>query len=173
MGSGDGGNPVGWFPGGGAFYSYSVSPDLKLGFAATGNFGLALKYDGDWAGRYYVQEGTLVGMSLVPSVGYRVNKEWSVGASLNAMYAKLHDQVAINNIVGADGSSKLDRLQMGLRRHARRPLRAVRGHALRPRVELADQARFLGPAAVLRTLACARDGHHAIADSTARTSTSA
>mgnify|MGYP001168656980 CR=1 FL=1 len=103
LGGGDGGNPVGWFPGGGAFYSYSVSPDLKVGFAATGNFGLALKYDGNWAGRYYVQEGTLVGVSLVPSVAYRMNKEWSVGASLNAMYAKLHDQVAINNVVGADG----------------------------------------------------------------------
>ena len=113
LGSGDGGNPVGWFPGGGAFYSYSVSPDLKLGFAATGNFGLALKYDGGWAGRYYVQEGTLVGMSLVPSVGYRVNKEWSVGASVNAMYAKLHDQVAVNNIVGADGRLEATDYQWG------------------------------------------------------------
>jgi hypothetical protein len=36
LGSGNGGNPIGWFPGGGAFVSYSVSPDLKLGFAATG-----------------------------------------------------------------------------------------------------------------------------------------
>ena len=35
---------------------------------------------------------------------------------------------------------------MGLRRHARSPLRALRKHALRARVELADQARFLGPA---------------------------
>ncbi len=28
LGSNAGGNPVGWFPGGGLFYSYSVSPDL-------------------------------------------------------------------------------------------------------------------------------------------------
>jgi long-subunit fatty acid transport protein len=41
LGGGDGGMPIGWFPGGGFFYSYSVSPDLKLGFAATGNFGVA------------------------------------------------------------------------------------------------------------------------------------
>ena len=113
LGDGTGGNPVGWFPGGGAFYSYSVSPDLKLGFAATGNFGLALRYDSDWAGRYYIQEGTLVGMSLVPSVGYRVNKQWSVGASLNAMYAKLDDQVAVNNIVGADGRLEATDYQWG------------------------------------------------------------
>ena len=51
LGGDSGGKPVGWFPGGGFFYSYSVSPDLKLGFASTGNFGLALKYDSDWVGR--------------------------------------------------------------------------------------------------------------------------
>ena len=34
LGTGDGGMPIGWFPGGGAFFSYSVSPDLKLGLAA-------------------------------------------------------------------------------------------------------------------------------------------
>lgn len=31
LGSGNGGNPVGWFPGGGVFYSRSLSPDLKAG----------------------------------------------------------------------------------------------------------------------------------------------
>src|SRR5262250_1440159 len=35
LGSGDGGYPIGWFPGGGAFISYSASPDLKLGLAIT------------------------------------------------------------------------------------------------------------------------------------------
>jgi len=60
LGTGDGGNPIGWFPGGGAFFSYSVSPDLKFGFAMTGNFGLSEKYDEDWVGRYYVQEATLM-----------------------------------------------------------------------------------------------------------------
>jgi long-chain fatty acid transport protein len=85
LGSGDGGNPVGWFPGGGMFYSYSVSPDLKLGFAATGNFGLAEKFDTGWAGRYYVQDSTLIGISFLPSLAYRVRDKLSLGASLNAM----------------------------------------------------------------------------------------
>jgi long-chain fatty acid transport protein len=113
LGDGSGGKPIGWFPGGGAFYSYSVSPDLKLGFAATGNFGLAMKYDADWVGRYYVQEGTLIGVSLLPSIAYRVSPQWSVGASLNAMYGKLHNQVAVNNIGGADGQLVLDAHQWG------------------------------------------------------------
>ena len=108
LGSGDGGNPVGFFPGGGLFLSYSVSPDLKLGFAATGNFGLAQKYDSNWVGRYYVQEATLIGMSLLPSAAWRVSKEVAVGASLNAVYGVLKQQVAVNNIVGPDGQMSLD-----------------------------------------------------------------
>jgi len=79
------------------FFSHSISPDLKVGIAATGNFGLALKYNSDWVGRYYVQEATLIGMSVLPSVAYRVNQNLSLGASLNVMYGKLKQQVAINN----------------------------------------------------------------------------
>jgi long-chain fatty acid transport protein len=113
LGSGSGGNPVGLFPGGGLFVSYSLSPDVKIGLATTGNFGLALKYDSDWVGRYYVQEATLIGMSLLPSVAWRINKEVSVGASLNAMYGKLKQQVAVNNIRGPDGQLLLDTHEWG------------------------------------------------------------
>jgi long-chain fatty acid transport protein len=110
LGTNDGGNPVGWFPGGGAFFSYSLSPELKLGFAMAGNFGLAEKYDSGWVGRYYVQETTLLGVSFLPSIAYRVNDKFSLGASLNIMYGKLENQVAINNVLPAfaDGQLKLD-----------------------------------------------------------------
>ena len=96
LGTGDGGNPIGWFPGGGAFFSYSASPNLKFGFAMTGNFGLSEKYDEDWVGRYYVQEATLMGMSLLPSIAYKATDKLSFGASVNAMYGIFKDKVAIN-----------------------------------------------------------------------------
>jgi len=108
LGNGDGGFPIGWFPGGGMYVSYSASPDLKLGLAMTGNFGLAMKYDDSWVGRYYVQDATLLGLSFLPSVAYRVNDKLSVGASLNAMYGILNNKVAINNIIGPDGQLKAD-----------------------------------------------------------------
>jgi hypothetical protein len=73
LGTGDGGNPIGWLPGSGAFMSFSASPDLKFGFAMAGNFGLSEKYDDNWVGRYPVQEATLLGMSLLPSIAYKVN----------------------------------------------------------------------------------------------------
>ena len=99
LGSDDGGYVLGangWFAGGGGFLSYSVSPELKLGLGLTGNFGSALNYDDNWVGRYYVQETTLLGMSLLPSVAYKVTDGLSLGASLNAMYGIYKNRVAIN-----------------------------------------------------------------------------
>jgi long-chain fatty acid transport protein len=108
LASNAGGNPVGWFPGGGMFYSHSVSPDVKVGLAVTGNFGSVVKYDSGWVGRYRAQEGTLLGVSLLPTAAWRVNDNVSVGASLNAMYGKLKNEVAVNNIIGSDGNLSLD-----------------------------------------------------------------
>jgi len=110
LGDGDGGNPIGWFPGGSAFISYSASSDLKFGFGMAGNFGLSEKYDDNWVGRYYVQKATLLGMSLLPSVAYKVSDKFSVGGSLNIMYGMLKQQMAVNNVAPGfeDGRLKLD-----------------------------------------------------------------
>jgi long-chain fatty acid transport protein len=113
LGRDDGGRAFGsdgWFFGGGGFFSYSVSRKLKLGFATTGNFGAPLEYDDNWVGRYYVQEATILGLSLVPSIAYKVNEKLSLGASVTAMYGTYKNKVAINNVNPAfgDGQLKLD-----------------------------------------------------------------
>lgn len=109
-GGGSGGNAIGWLPGASAFVSHSLAPDLRVGFGLGGNFGLAEEYDGHWAGRYYVKEATLLGLSLLPSVAYRLNERLSVGATLNAMYGIMKTKVAVNNALPglADGQLKLD-----------------------------------------------------------------
>ena len=99
LGSSNGGNAFGWggwAPGGGGFFSYSVSPDLKLGFALTSNFGGVIDYDNSWVGRYYVQKTELLGISLLPSIAYKVTDKLSLGASLNATYGIYEQKVAIN-----------------------------------------------------------------------------
>jgi long-chain fatty acid transport protein len=99
LGPDSGGNAFGsdgWFPGGGGFFSYSLSPALKLGFAFTGNFGAPLKYDDNWVGRYYVQDATLLGLSFLPSIAYKVTDKLSLGGSVTAMYGIYKNQVAIN-----------------------------------------------------------------------------
>ena len=114
-GGGDGGNAAGWAPGGGLFISHSVSPGLKVGLAAGSNFGGVAKFNDDWAGRYYVQESKLIGISLLPSVAYRVNNSLSLGASLNLMYGSYKNKVAVNNIAPGfgDGELKLEDKKWG------------------------------------------------------------
>jgi len=104
---GDGGVAVGWFPNGGAYYARGLSERWWFGMAATGNFGLTEGYDGGWVGRYYVEKATLVGVSFLPSVAYRVNPALSFGASLNAVYGILRNDVAINNVPPAEPDGRL------------------------------------------------------------------
>jgi len=114
LGTGSGGNPVGWFPGGGAYFTWAVSREITVGLAAAGNFGMSLRYDQGWAGRYYAQEATLVGVTVLPSIAWRMHEKFSVGASINAMYGVLGQKVAINSIVGPDGQMALDDTAWGL-----------------------------------------------------------
>ena len=113
LGSDDGGKAFGsdgLFFGGGGYFSYSLSPDLKVGFAMTGNFGAPVKYNDNWVGRYYAQEATLVGISFVPAIAYKVTSKLSLGGSVTAMNGIYRNKVAINNVDPryGDGQLKLD-----------------------------------------------------------------
>ena len=103
-----GGNPIGWFPGGGLYLTHRVSPKFSVGLAATGNFGLSEEYDNAWAGRYYVQKATLLGISVLPAVAYQLSESVSVGGALNAVAGSLDYRTAVNTITGPDGKLELD-----------------------------------------------------------------
>lgn len=96
-GGGDGGNAGGWVPAAGINYVHSLSPDLKLGVAAGSYLGLGLDYGNSWAGRYYVTEGELLTFGINPSIGYRINGKFSVGAGVSLVYSELTQKSAINN----------------------------------------------------------------------------
>jgi len=113
LGSNDGGRAFGWngyVPGGSAFLTHRVSPDLAVGFAVAGNFGSMLDYDDDWVGRYRVQDGDLLGISVMPSIAYQLNQKLSLGAGINAMYGIFDQKVAINNALPSfdDGRLEID-----------------------------------------------------------------
>lgn len=114
-GGGDVDNAMGWIPGASVFYVHNAAPDFKYGFGVFSNFGLSLDYGDDWVGRYYVQRATLVGASFMPAVAYRVNDRISIGAGLNAMYAMLKDDVAVNNLLPSlpDGQLQLSDNEWG------------------------------------------------------------
>jgi long-chain fatty acid transport protein len=94
-GSGSG-NALDPMPGGSFFISHELDEHWSVGFGQYGDFGLALNYDNDWSGRYFTQNSSLLGLSLVPSVAYRFNEQWSVGLGIKAMYGMLKADTAID-----------------------------------------------------------------------------
>jgi len=94
-GSGSG-NALDPIPGSSFFISHELDDHWSVGFGQYGDFGLAVNYDNDWSGRYFTQNSSLLGLSLVPSVAYRFNEQWSVGVGVKAMYGMLQAQTAID-----------------------------------------------------------------------------
>jgi len=95
--SGGNGDASAWIPAAGTFIVTPLTPDVSLGFSVAGNFGLGLDYGDDWAGRYYLKDVLMQGVTLAPALAYRINDQVSVGASVNAMYGTLEENVAVNN----------------------------------------------------------------------------
>ncbi|HMP84663.1 MAG TPA: outer membrane protein transport protein, partial [Verrucomicrobiota bacterium] len=104
---GDGGNAVGALPAASLFVTIPLNEKVTVGFGSCSYFGLALDYDNDWVGRYYVRNASLIGMSLLPSASYKVNDWLSLGAGLNAMYGMMETKVAVNNPEPSQGDGSL------------------------------------------------------------------
>jgi long-chain fatty acid transport protein len=106
--TGSDGDASTWLPAGGTYYVHNLRPDLKLGMAVVGYFGLGLDYGDDWVGRYYIEEIKLQALALQPALAYRVNDWFSMGLGINALYAVLDKKVAVNNIAPTLSDGKLE-----------------------------------------------------------------
>ena len=115
LGADNGGNAVGLMPGLSAFMTNAITPDLSFGFGVFSNFGLGLSYNDNWAGRYYVQQATLIGVSMMPAAAYRISDQWSAGVAMNIMCGYFKDKVAINNAGSQpDGQMEVKDLTIGI-----------------------------------------------------------
>jgi long-chain fatty acid transport protein len=108
--TGSDGDASTWLPGGGTYYVHNLRPDIKVGMAIVGYFGLGLDYGDDWVGRYYIEEMKLQALAFQPAVAYRVNDWFSLGLGINALYAVLEKKAAVNNINPSlpDGKLKIE-----------------------------------------------------------------
>lgn len=113
QGGGDGGIAVGALPGASFFYAQKLNDRVSVGFGSFSYFGLAENYNDDWMGRYYVQKGVLLGMSLMPGASVKINDWLSIGGCLNAMYGYLDTKVAINTLGPSDGQLSLSDYEWG------------------------------------------------------------
>jgi long-chain fatty acid transport protein len=105
----DGGNAVGWVPGGSFFITQQVSNNMAFGLGALSYFGGAVEYSDSWVGRYFTQNSLLAGMTVMPAVALKINDVISVGGGLNAMFGMLKSEKAVHNIEpGSDGKLTLE-----------------------------------------------------------------
>jgi len=71
-----------------SYYSYQMNQSLWVGLSITSPFGLAQTFPDAWAGRAYAAGGeNLQTFNFSPSVAYKINDMFSVGAGLQIQYA--------------------------------------------------------------------------------------
>ena len=66
---------------------WSVSSDLKLGLSVNAPFGMSTNYDATFVGRYHALKSDLTVLDIAPTIAYRINPQWSVGAAFVARKA--------------------------------------------------------------------------------------
>ena len=93
----EGGNALQYLPGASLFISHQLDERSAIGFGMYGNFGLALDYDDDWAGRYFTQEAAVIGVSMQPTWAYTFTDDLSIGVGPRIMVGYYRTEMAINN----------------------------------------------------------------------------
>ena len=108
-GGGDGGNAgiLGVVPS--SFMVKGLSDDVKLGFSVVGTMGGGLEYGKNFVGRYAAYRAVLGAVALSPSLAYRVNERFSVGAGVSAVYTTYDQDTAVRQ-PGADGRLSINQI---------------------------------------------------------------
>ena len=102
-----GGNAGVFSPLGAFFYVYKFSERVRLGVALYSDYGLAVDYSTQWAGRYYATKESLFSGKFAPSIAYALNDWLSVGAGFNFAVARLEFQSKVNNALPRFGDGGL------------------------------------------------------------------
>jgi long-chain fatty acid transport protein len=90
------------------YYVRPLNDRLNVGISLSVPAGFGDDYGSGSASRYLVEEWSLVYVSLVPAISYRLNDQWSVGVSVPINYAKFDLENAVFNPGAADGKMELE-----------------------------------------------------------------
>jgi long-chain fatty acid transport protein len=69
------------------FLVTELGDDLTLGLGVHTPFGLQSDYPAGWVGRYHALESSLRSVDINPSLAWRLDERWSVGAGVSLQYA--------------------------------------------------------------------------------------
>ena len=92
------------------FYVKTLNENWRFGLSMVAPFGGGFDFGDDFVGRYVVEEITLQGLAVSPSLGYRINDKVSVGFGVSVLYTIFDMNIAINqSALGApDGKVDID-----------------------------------------------------------------
>lgn len=70
------------------YLGYALTPDLKIGLAMNGPWGLVTDYGYDWIGRYHGVRSDLRTYNFTPTVSYQILPSLTVAGGVQIQYAK-------------------------------------------------------------------------------------
>jgi len=94
-----GGNPIAFSPGGGLFFVYHPEGNACIGLGAVSSLLVSQAYAIDWVGRYYFRGGKLAAFSIIPSIGYELSRQVSIGVGIVFTYGLFDQKAAVQNYV--------------------------------------------------------------------------
>lgn len=71
------------------YYAKPINDNLVFGFGVNAPFGLSTDYDPDWVGRYQGIYSNVSTVNLNPSIGWKMNDQWSLGFGLDFMHMRV------------------------------------------------------------------------------------
>jgi long-chain fatty acid transport protein len=107
-GGGDGGQQGGFLPVVSSYYVHKLSDRIRLGLALVSISGASLDPSSNWAGRNQVTKISLMTLTALPTVAFRVTDQISVGAGAAMTYARLDWK--LDAPVAAEPRIKLDEM---------------------------------------------------------------
>ncbi len=69
------------------YWVTSIDETMKFGLGVNAPFGLAIKYEDEWVGRYHAVDSDLKIININPSISYRVDDQLSIGGGINLVLA--------------------------------------------------------------------------------------
>ena len=86
-----------------------LSDDWYFGFSMLA-YSVSDDYGDDWVGRYIIEEYDLLFISAAPSIAYRINDKWSIGATLLGTYTSFDQKSSVRNLEpgSEDGELEID-----------------------------------------------------------------
>lgn len=97
----NGGNGGGWSAIPAGFYSYSISPALRVGVGVSATYGSETEYDDSFAGRFSGRYTSIHQININPSIAYRLNDMVSLGFGINYAINEIEFRQATPYITGS------------------------------------------------------------------------